>query len=513
MLSTRSLLSAPALLIQWSPCNGREFNTTISLQCGTLPVPLDYTQPDPGKSFHLEIVKIPAPVQPSRGSIQLNFGGPGSPTRADAVVLGPLLQQGTGKSIPFICTDDSYYIGQILSQVRSGNDSDNALRRLWERAKADNYICQRLGKGNDTAEFIGTAFVARDLISVVDALGEDGMLRYWGFSYGTTLGATVAVMFPERVDKVILDGVQNPHDYYHSPADFEEWTDTDKVFSYYFTSCVEAGPEKCALAALNKTAAALEQDVWDFFDNIRAAPIAVGSDVLDLVGLKGFVIEQLKVSAAWSSLSQLLLALIYGSERELFLEKLANALSAGSPGGPANIIPVQSLWGIHCGDTIPRAKSFDEAVIAANKLSKISRLIGDVVTWNMAHCNQWPWHAKETYMGNFHVKTKNPILIASNSRDAHTPLKSALNVSSGFEGSGLLEVNGTGHAALNVPSVCSFKAMVAYWVNGTLPSAGSVCEAPHPFDGFTWADVFQEAIGSNLTRLAQRQGVFRRWLH
>lgn len=25
-------------------------------------------------------------------------------------------------------------------------------------------------------------------------------------------------MFPDKVDKVVLDGVQNPHDYYHSYA-------------------------------------------------------------------------------------------------------------------------------------------------------------------------------------------------------------------------------------------------------------------------------------------------------
>lgn len=43
-------------------------------------------------------------------------------------------------------------------------------------------------------------------------------LRTTGFSYGTTLGATVAAMFPDRIDKMVLDGVQNPHDYYHSPA-------------------------------------------------------------------------------------------------------------------------------------------------------------------------------------------------------------------------------------------------------------------------------------------------------
>ena len=82
--------------------------------------------------------------------------------------------------MPFICSHDSFDNGQMFSDMRSGNDSDTALRRLWTRGKVDGSVCQRHGNGNDTAEFVGTAFVAGDLISVVDALGEDGMLRYWG---------------------------------------------------------------------------------------------------------------------------------------------------------------------------------------------------------------------------------------------------------------------------------------------------------------------------------------------
>lgn len=49
---------------------------------------------------------------------------------------------------------------------------------MWDRAKIDVEKCYEAH--NKTQPFLGTAFVARDLISVVDALGEDGMLRYWG---------------------------------------------------------------------------------------------------------------------------------------------------------------------------------------------------------------------------------------------------------------------------------------------------------------------------------------------
>ena len=49
---------------------------------------------------------------------------------------------------------------------------------LWATAANDSALCkERMAK---YGSYIGTAFVARDLMSVVDALGEDGMLRYWG---------------------------------------------------------------------------------------------------------------------------------------------------------------------------------------------------------------------------------------------------------------------------------------------------------------------------------------------
>lgn len=39
-----------------------------------------------------------------------------------------------------------------------------------------------------------------------------------GLSYGSTLGSTVAAMFPDRVDRLVIDGVQNVHEYYNGYA-------------------------------------------------------------------------------------------------------------------------------------------------------------------------------------------------------------------------------------------------------------------------------------------------------
>ncbi len=39
-------------------------------------------------------------------------------------------------------------------------------------------------------------------------------LLHEGVSYGTVLGATAVAMFPDKMDRVVLDGVVNPFEYY-----------------------------------------------------------------------------------------------------------------------------------------------------------------------------------------------------------------------------------------------------------------------------------------------------------
>jgi pimeloyl-ACP methyl ester carboxylesterase len=57
-----------------------------------------------------------------------------------------------------------------------------------------------------SAEHASTAMVARDMLSITRAFGFD-KLNYWGFSYGTVIGATFAAMFPNNVGRLVLEYV------------------------------------------------------------------------------------------------------------------------------------------------------------------------------------------------------------------------------------------------------------------------------------------------------------------
>ena len=208
-----------------------------------------------------------------------------------------------------------------------------------------------------------------------------------------------------------------------------------------------AQPGECALAAFNKTASQLHDDAWAFIEGLRASPVTAGTALADMGSFKSIILGELKTVSGWPALSAALATILYGNETESMAALQAVVEPATAAQDAVRSFPVVfALYGIHCSDRTVRLDSFEaqERDGAFEKLYEISRFAGDTVSQITAHCAQWPWRAREIYEVDFQVKTRNPILIASNTRDAHTALRSAFNVSSGFEGSAVLEVNSTG---------------------------------------------------------------------
>ncbi|MFJ4201297.1 alpha/beta hydrolase [Streptomyces sviceus] len=197
--------------IKWSKCVGLE--TPKDLQCGKVTVPLDYAKPRAG-SLELALARYRSTAKHKRGSVLINFGGPGGagvPALAaggddfmgltdeyDVVSFDP---RGVGRSSPVSCgagTDEA--LAATDDETAVAQNPRTVLGRLREAAAE----CAK--HSGPVLRHIGTVNVSRDLDIMRQALG-DKKLNYLGFSYGSRLGAVYASQFPKKVGRMVLDGV------------------------------------------------------------------------------------------------------------------------------------------------------------------------------------------------------------------------------------------------------------------------------------------------------------------
>ncbi|ORY71044.1 polyketide synthase 3 [Pseudomassariella vexata] len=400
-------------------------------------------------------------IEPARGSILINFGGPGGDGQQNLAATAEFLQNMTGGFHDIISFDPRLFAQ--IPNTATANSSDTALGHIWAEAMLSSDAC--LNGMNESGTLVGTAFVARDMMKIVDALGEDGMLRYY------VLGATVASMFPDRMDRVLLDGVVNPDDYYHGP-DTVTFTDTDKTFRSFLSGCVTAG-DACALAHRNQTPAELESSIHDFLQILKYEPIPVAGLVLDYSIFKATLLGSLYWPSGWPQLAAALDSMLSND-----IDTLAQHLDYLVT--PAASIQYEALPGIKCSDKFPRLSSSKALVPIMEEFYEISEWCGETVANLVSQCAQWQFDAKERYDGDFQVQTRNPVLLVGNTFDPVTPLAAAQNVSAGFDGSVVLQHNGNGHSSWAQRSACTMKAIADYFVNGTLPEPGTVCEVDAP---------------------------------
>ncbi|KAL8940270.1 MAG: hypothetical protein Q9211_002369 [Gyalolechia sp. 1 TL-2023] len=312
-------------------------------------------------------------------------------------------------------------------------------------------------------------------MQIVDALDEDDLLRYWGLSYGTVLGATVAAMFPDRMDKLVLDGCLNPRDYY-AGNDLEEATDSDSVLDGFFAGCI-AHPEACVLAQDAATAEELKAKFYRLLFKLKYEPIVAGSGesalIFNYVTVKSAVQYAMYGPTSWPLLATGLHGLMTGNETAILA--LAPLLNIQQETIFPNEGP-EAIYGIRASDASLRSTNLTSLFPLLEQFYAKSQLMGDIVSAPALAYAQWPFKAKGAYTGNFQAKTKNPLLFVGNDFDIVTPLVSARNASAGFEGSVVLQHGGYGHTSSAQPSLCTVKAIRAYFVNGTLPAPGTRCE-------------------------------------
>jgi pimeloyl-ACP methyl ester carboxylesterase len=244
----------PSRELRYSPCYE-------SFKCARLLLPLDWLDPVEEQTVAIAIISLPAAVPESDpsfgGTVITNPGGPGGSGVRDVVFHGHQTQsildgkkryevlsfdpRGVFYSTPHAdCFDNEFERGVSFLEQRGIGGLDGgseALKRHFARAKAFGSMCANATSGGPGIRaFMSTASVARDMVEIVDRVDElrrKGLgnlqltsqkplrlakdeiprIQYLGFSYGTFLGNTFASMFPDRVGRMILDGVEDPYDY------------------------------------------------------------------------------------------------------------------------------------------------------------------------------------------------------------------------------------------------------------------------------------------------------------
>lgn len=382
-----------------------------------------------------------------------------------------------------------------------GPKDKTALARMW--ASTGNIAVDCLASDENApemGELIGTGYTARDMMRLNDALeGPESMLNYWGTSYGTILGATTAALFPERMGRVLLTANINIPEWFDG-YDIVWWSDADKAVLDYFERCVQAGPDLCALAGRGEPADLLNDRLYALIDELRRNPIPVGDAVvLDASGLKMALRSALYGNPLWPTFGVIFHELFKpADERNLTIVSALWRFVAGATEIIGNL-PDESMFGIYCGDKTTRAATFEDIFPVSEALAETSRALGEVANNLVYLCARWPYHAKGGYAGDWTgpIRTANPLLFAGSRYDAVTPISNAYNGSRVFPGSGVLVHGGIGHGVTAHPSLCTARAIRAYFQDGTLPAEDVNCTAD--FDAFdttkTWRDSYLPELG------------------
>ncbi|KAF2136176.1 uncharacterized protein K452DRAFT_292629 [Aplosporella prunicola CBS 121167] len=543
----------PTEHLNFQPCYG-EF------ECSRLSVPLDWQNASDPRRAAIAITRLPAkvPITHSHygGSVLLNPGGPGNSGSGFAGKHGKSIQtiidaedrnydiigfdpRGVNQTTPHAsCFPDDFTRQNwiIQSQTHGTPHSNETFAALWARKQALAESCaERLTSGelDEVGRHMNTRVVVEDMIAIIERLGEwrekrglelvmslqpdqvsgalertrwkkgEEKLLYWGFSYGTVLGSTFAAVHPERVERVVLDGVVQAEHYYGGNY-LPGLIDADKVWTNFYQHCYAAGPDKCALYSSNGPKA-IKKTYENITATLQRRPIPVkahgrySADVITAADLSSHMSKAIYFPLEHSmDIAQIIFEIGQGN---------GTLLAEYKQGSREVIYPTQDCkrdgpWSETCHDfALPLAeeeindaiwctdmegvygKSYEENLEYWQRLREQSYTIGDVFIESTLACSQWAikpaWRLSEPIEGN----TTHPILWIGNTNDPVTPLGSARQMATRFPGSSVLHLDSDGHTTIAAPSVCTAKHVRKYFRTGELPEDNELCTADRfPFE-------------------------------
>jgi pimeloyl-ACP methyl ester carboxylesterase len=427
-------------------------------------------------------------------------------------------------------------------------DSESIVGMEWARAAALGASCSQERHGEEILRYANTPQVVEDVVELIEKEGEwrareaqtlmsaNGRinstiaaailertayqpgrekLQYWGMSFGTVIGSTFAAMHPDRVGRVVIDGVVDPADHY-AGAWLTQLQNSDAVVTELCRACFEAGPKNCTLFT-GSSAADVEDRFTRAMMSLKASPLPVvlpstntsiggtllGPDIITYGDVHLYLLSGMYFPFA---MAEELFNLVHALEsRNTTLPKLANLVALKQAklvpddceqSGPLSdqCIPYVSMMGsfqsISCMDggggptNLTRDKFHDYLV----KLRAQSQWVSPSWARNKLVClgHDFPpaWRPDLDFVNRQLQNTSHSLLIIGNTHDPVTPIGNAHRISTLFPGSVVLRQDSEGHCSHSNPSLCTAKVVREYFQTGELPREGTVCEPDfRPFVG------------------------------
>ncbi|KAF7304011.1 AB hydrolase-1 domain-containing protein [Mycena indigotica] len=482
----------PSTSLDWAPCNS-------GFQCARLSVPFDYAAPSAG-SAAIAVIRFPAKVAPSDpaylGPVLFNPGGPGGSGVQTLVGVAPLFANAIGENFDWVSFDPRgvgfttptvsifgsatetalWNAGAWPVSLNASSDS-TALTRIWGLAQIEGQVAaQRDSTG--ILKYLTTDNVARDMLSITQKMGFD-KLKYYGISYGSVLGATFAALFPDKIDRMVIDGVVDVDAWFQANLTILS-TSTDAAFNAFSAGCAAAGPSGCAFARSSSTAEQISDRITALTNAIRKQPVPVvtsmGYLLIDYSLLRSIIFEALySPYDSFPLLADALADLEKGNGTTLYTLVAQPLYQCGDNTSVADS-EADVEFAVSCGDAVEVNDTLDELEAFYATAARVSQFSEFLIGRTRVVCSGWKVYREDRFKGPAKAaNTSWPILFIANTADPVTPKAGALNTLANFPGSVLLTQDSPGHTSLAATSFCTLGYLAGYLANGSLPQPGTTC--------------------------------------
>ncbi|MFG2550127.1 alpha/beta hydrolase [Streptomyces sp. NPDC048581] len=467
--------TAHAAPLTWKKCGTKTYPT---LQCASLEVPLDHARPQ-GRQITLALSRVPHTAKKYQGPLLVNPGGPGGSgltlagfvaaalpkavaTQYDVIGFDP---RGVGKSKPALdCRPGHFEAVRPDSVPRTESIERANLQRAESFARA----CGE--KYADVLPYMNTIAAVHDMDRIRTALGAK-QINYFGYSYGTYLGAVYAKLFPERVRRAALDSVVDPTGVWYEAniAQDHAFNDRHRAFMAWvakYDARYKLGSDPSKIEAKwYAMRAALAR---------KPADGKVGASELEDTFIPGGY-----YNGYWPYLAEAFAAYVNDKDADPLIEAYENFGASDSSDDNSYSI----YTSVQCRDAA-WSRDWDQWRADNWAVYEKAPFMTWSNAWYNAPCAFWPTASLPSV--NIDNGKLPPILLFQATEDAATPYEGGVTVHRKLARSSLVVERGGGNHAITLSgNACLDKHLVAYLTDGTVPrgagEADAVCEAqPDP---------------------------------